>query len=91
MTHTISSLLSLAETDEGKQQIVEPYFQAFADPRGTGTRYGPVHLFVKDSKAAICGTKSKRWNGEGETETDFCRRCLKEAIAFILTKQDAQS
>lgn len=60
-------------------EIARPYAQGFADSRHSGTRWGPVHLFDfnnGDGKAPVCGRMVKRWNFEGDTESDFCRKCI---------------
>lgn len=67
-------------------QVHDPYptlLQGFADSRHSGTRYGPVHLFVEGSSLwkskPLCGRVVKMWNFEGHTETDFCRKCVRLA------------
>lgn len=69
-------------------EIAEPYVQGFADARHSGTRWGPVHLFDSEQETVdrngfctvpLCGRRVKRWNFEGETETDFCPKCLRIA------------
>jgi len=62
-------------------ETAKPYYQGWADRRQAGTRYGPVHLFAVTGRKAVplCGRRVLRWNFEGETEEDFCPRCLKIA------------
>lgn len=73
--------------------LVEPYAQGFADSTGRGVRNGPVHLFAlplplqsrpgmnERRAASLCGRRVKLWNFEGETDTDFCPRCIAAARA----------
>lgn len=66
-------------------EIASPYLQGFADSRHCGTRNGPVHLFMGNRRqrewnaSPLCARRVKLWNFEGETETDFCPRCLRAA------------
>lgn len=62
--------------------LVRPFVQGFADSTHRGTRYGPVHLFTGGNEwdaVALCGRRVKLWNFEGETESDFCPRCIEAA------------
>lgn len=71
----------------------KPYLQGFADSRHSGVRWGPVHLFHGDrrqdewSAIPLCGRRVKLWNFEGETETDFCERCLREATRIKIEQE----
>lgn len=69
-------------TDPTPAQIARPYMQGWADARHSGTRWGPVHLFTHGnewSAVPLCGRRVKLWNFEGDTESDFCRKCLRIA------------
>lgn len=62
------------------KQIAKPYLEGWAnDKRDSGTRNGPVHLFGKPFERPLCRRAVRSWNFEGETETDFCRKCLRIA------------
>jgi len=44
-----------------------------------GVRNGPVHLYESGNEwtaVALCGRRVKLWNMEGDTEEDFCPRCI---------------
>lgn len=85
---TIALLAERAKAAE-LAPLVEPYAQGFADSTGRGVRNGPVHLFAlplqnrpgmnERRAASLCGRRVKLWNFEGETDTDFCPRCIAAA------------
>lgn len=74
-----------AESDWNRLQyeVLIKFPQGFSDPKGSGVRNGPVHLFGEKQQrnewdaTALCGRRCKQWNFEGETEEDFCPRCVK--------------
>lgn len=79
-----------AERARWLKPLVRSYWQGFADRRQSGTRHGPVHLFDPEQRTVdrngyctlpLCGRRVKRWTFEGETDDDFCPRCVAVAQA----------
>lgn len=78
----------LAERAKAKEYapLVRPYMQGYADSTHRGVRNGPVHLFTHGnewSAIPLCGRRVQLWNFEGETETDFCPRCIRAALTRL--------
>ncbi len=72
-----------------QRKWVRAHVQGFADARGSGTRWGPVHLFsggTANRPLPLCGRQVKQWNFEGETIEDFCPKCLRLALAALETE-----
>lgn len=83
-----------AEADWNRMQytVLIKYQQGWADARGYGVRRGPVHLFESGNEfnaVSLCGKRAKFRNFEGETEEDFCPRCVR-AHAMSRFKVDGQ-
>lgn len=87
-----TALLALRAKAAELAPVVAPYLQGFADSTHRGVRNGPVHLFSlqrrrpgvnERSAAPLCGRRVKMWNFEGETDTDFCPRCIAAARRLL--------